>query len=163
MCEDPPDSQQAAVADLTYSASYSSGIGSRYGTAAAAPLPYEVNGTCCEITSVNADADGRGGLEQRIRTTRGRSRCLPLAAPRPALCSPPCVTVEPCREQLEQRSGGSPPGEDGCLCSLGSDEPQGDLNAAQDAGEEQGQVDVQMFESSCCSRISDPTSNSSRR
>jgi hypothetical protein len=32
---------RAAVADLTYSASYSSGVGSRYGAAPPAPLPYE--------------------------------------------------------------------------------------------------------------------------
>ena len=34
---------RAAVADLTYSASYSSGVGSRYGAAPAAPLPYETD------------------------------------------------------------------------------------------------------------------------
>eukprot|EP00802_Teleaulax_amphioxeia_P004221 Tamp_04225.p1 GENE.Tamp_04225~~Tamp_04225.p1 ORF type:complete len:642 (-),score=160.18 Tamp_04225:1448-3211(-) len=34
---------RAAVADLTYSASYSSGVGSRYGAAPVAPLPYETD------------------------------------------------------------------------------------------------------------------------
>ena len=34
---------RAAVADLTYSASYSSGVGSRYGAAPMAPLPYETD------------------------------------------------------------------------------------------------------------------------
>mmetsp|Transcript_95517 Transcript_95517/g.154069 ORF Transcript_95517/g.154069 Transcript_95517/m.154069 type:complete len:629 (+) Transcript_95517:53-1939(+) len=34
---------RAAVADLTYSASYSSGVGSRYGAAPAAPMPYETD------------------------------------------------------------------------------------------------------------------------
>lgn len=34
---------RAAVADLTYSASYSSGVGSRYGAAPTAPLPYDVD------------------------------------------------------------------------------------------------------------------------